>query len=183
MIAIIGILAAILFPVYARAREKARQTSCLSNLKQLALSVIEYTSDWDESFPWIGAVDVDSGRGSVQWEGLVQPYIKNQQIYRCPSTEGPYSYIYNASLSGLTDANIGGPARTVSLRGSTESQDGGLVASALLGGCNCYTGLCHGAECAEANQMCLTVSCKVKKAHNGGGQLRLRGWAREMVQP
>ncbi|NLO04745.1 MAG: prepilin-type N-terminal cleavage/methylation domain-containing protein, partial [candidate division WS1 bacterium] len=51
VIAIIAILAAILFPVFARAREKARQTSCLSNLKQISLAVIMYTQDYDDRMP------------------------------------------------------------------------------------------------------------------------------------
>ncbi|PIY51745.1 MAG: hypothetical protein COZ06_04120, partial [Armatimonadetes bacterium CG_4_10_14_3_um_filter_66_18] len=49
VIAIIAILAAILFPVFAKAREKARQTACLSNLKQLGLSIIMYANDYDET--------------------------------------------------------------------------------------------------------------------------------------
>ena len=49
VIAIIAILAAILFPVFAKAREKAYQTQCLSNTKQLALALLSYASDWDES--------------------------------------------------------------------------------------------------------------------------------------
>ena len=52
VIAIIAILAAILFPVFARAREKARQASCTSNLKQLTLGVIMYASDYDSKFPY-----------------------------------------------------------------------------------------------------------------------------------
>ncbi len=48
VIAIIAILAAILFPVFARAREKARQTSCLSNVKQLGLGFLMYAQDYDE---------------------------------------------------------------------------------------------------------------------------------------
>jgi prepilin-type N-terminal cleavage/methylation domain-containing protein len=51
VIAIIAILAAILFPVFARAREKARQTSCVSNLKQVALASLMYTQDYDECPP------------------------------------------------------------------------------------------------------------------------------------
>ncbi|HAZ64135.1 MAG TPA: hypothetical protein DCZ72_11075, partial [Armatimonadetes bacterium] len=51
VIAIIAILAAILFPVFAKAREKARAASCQSNLKQLGLSVMQYTQDWDEMYP------------------------------------------------------------------------------------------------------------------------------------
>lgn len=51
VIAIIAILAAILFPVFAQARAKARQTSCLSNMKQLGLGVMQYVQDYDETFP------------------------------------------------------------------------------------------------------------------------------------
>ena len=51
VIAIIAILAAILFPVFAKAREKARQTSCLSNLKQMQLAQMMYADDYDEVLP------------------------------------------------------------------------------------------------------------------------------------
>ncbi len=51
VIAIIAILAAILFPVFARAREKARQTSCLSNLKQIGTAMMMYVQDYDDTFP------------------------------------------------------------------------------------------------------------------------------------
>jgi len=51
VIAIIAILAAILFPVFAKVREKARQTACLSNQKQLGLAVMQYVQDYDESYP------------------------------------------------------------------------------------------------------------------------------------
>ncbi len=59
VIAIIAILAAILFPVFSRAREKARQTSCLSNVKQLALASRMYIDDWDEAWPAFDAVNWD----------------------------------------------------------------------------------------------------------------------------
>ncbi|MGE5530650.1 MAG: prepilin-type N-terminal cleavage/methylation domain-containing protein, partial [Bacteroidota bacterium] len=51
VIAIIAILAAILFPVFAKAREKARQSSCLSNTKQIGLSMMQYIQDYDEQLP------------------------------------------------------------------------------------------------------------------------------------
>ncbi|MFA4044255.1 MAG: hypothetical protein HZRFUVUK_001041, partial [Candidatus Fervidibacterota bacterium] len=56
VIAIIAILAAILFPVFARAREKARQASCQSNLKQIGLAIFQYAQDYDERLPlaWYG---------------------------------------------------------------------------------------------------------------------------------
>ena len=52
VIAIIAILAAILFPVFAKAREKARQSSCLNNQKQIGIAAYQYMGDWDESYPW-----------------------------------------------------------------------------------------------------------------------------------
>ncbi|MCE5238864.1 DUF1559 domain-containing protein [bacterium] len=97
VIAIIAILAAILFPVFAKAREKARQTSCLSNLKQLALGMLQYAQDYDETFPrrsGVGFYDASLGTFNyhttlnVHWHGwgtCILPYVKNTQIYKCPS--------------------------------------------------------------------------------------------------
>jgi len=88
VIAIIAILAAILFPVFARAREKARQASCSSNEKQIALGVLMYAQDYDEGLPLV----YDDGRGPNNreiWVTKVQPYVKNMQMFICPS--GPKS--------------------------------------------------------------------------------------------
>jgi len=52
VIAIIAILAAILFPVFSQAREKARATTCLSNMKQIMLGELMYTQDYDEVHSW-----------------------------------------------------------------------------------------------------------------------------------
>ena len=89
VIAIIAILAAILFPVFARAREKARQTSCLSNLKQVGLAVMMYCDDYDERYP--GSVMTYPGHYNqyTYWQELVQPYMKNWQMLVCPSGEAP----------------------------------------------------------------------------------------------
>ncbi|MEJ5251070.1 MAG: DUF1559 domain-containing protein [Chthonomonadetes bacterium] len=94
VIAIIAILAAILFPVFAQAREKARQTGCLSNLKQLALGVLMYTQDYDETFPKNEFVDQNRwGEWPANhyiWSSVrcVGPYLKNRDIYRCTSDAG-----------------------------------------------------------------------------------------------
>ena len=84
VIAIIAILAAILFPVFAKAREKARQTSCLSNMKQIGLGFAQYTQDYDEQY---FARDMGSVSGTISYSfrGAVNPYIKNMQIWACPS--------------------------------------------------------------------------------------------------
>jgi prepilin-type N-terminal cleavage/methylation domain-containing protein/prepilin-type processing-associated H-X9-DG protein len=83
VIAIIAILAAILFPVFAKAREKARQTACLSNVKQIGLSILMYCQDYDETFPcYVMYPCVDTGS---HWPAKLQPYVKNEQIFRCPT--------------------------------------------------------------------------------------------------
>jgi prepilin-type N-terminal cleavage/methylation domain-containing protein/prepilin-type processing-associated H-X9-DG protein len=81
VIAIIAILAAILFPVFAKAREKARTSSCLSNCKQIGLAVIQYVQDYDEHFPY---GPYNGGNGPALGF-MVNPYINNGQVWRCPS--------------------------------------------------------------------------------------------------
>ncbi|MHB8997362.1 MAG: DUF1559 family PulG-like putative transporter [Armatimonadota bacterium] len=83
VIAIIAILAAILFPVFAKAREKARQASCTSNLKQIALALRMYAQDYDETnLPRRPSATAPT---SQFWYGVIQPYVKNTQVNQCPS--------------------------------------------------------------------------------------------------
>jgi len=79
VIAIIAILAAILFPVFARAREKARQASCSANLKQIGLGTMMYVQDYDEKFPRFNHCY------SMTWREKIYPYVKSKQIFACPS--------------------------------------------------------------------------------------------------
>src|SRR5437773_834060 len=94
VIAIIAILAAILFPVFAQAREKARQTSCLSNMKQLSTALIMYVQDYDETLPKNEVIDQNNWgawpANHYLWSSAwcIQPYIKNRQIFQCPSDSG-----------------------------------------------------------------------------------------------
>ena len=74
VIAIIAILAAILFPVFARAREKARQITCASNLKQMGIALFMYNADHDQTYVT-----------NPMWKTKLQPYINNTQINHCPS--------------------------------------------------------------------------------------------------
>lgn len=99
VIAIIAILAAILFPVFAQAREKARGISCISNLKQIGLGFLMYTQDYDEAFP-VAINDLKNDGGCAPQLGwfnagggytlLIDSYIKNGGVYRCPSAESPF---------------------------------------------------------------------------------------------
>ncbi|HVK06028.1 MAG TPA: DUF1559 domain-containing protein [Armatimonadaceae bacterium] len=84
VIAIIAILAAILFPVFAQARDKARQAACLSNVKQMALAVQMYAQDYDETLPVAGVNNQRRGR----WMDQIVPYVKNIDIFNCPSSPG-----------------------------------------------------------------------------------------------
>jgi prepilin-type N-terminal cleavage/methylation domain-containing protein/prepilin-type processing-associated H-X9-DG protein len=86
VIAIIAILAAILFPVFARAREKARTISCLSNERQNGLGIVMYIQDYDEQFvPWNVFTGQPFPNDRATWPLLIQPYLKNWQLMRCPS--------------------------------------------------------------------------------------------------
>jgi prepilin-type N-terminal cleavage/methylation domain-containing protein/prepilin-type processing-associated H-X9-DG protein len=87
VIAIIAILAAILFPVFAKAREKARQTSCLSNVRQIATATISYVEDYDETYPAQYSIGGAAWNAGFVWQ--VQPYMKNKEIFVCPSWRQP----------------------------------------------------------------------------------------------
>jgi prepilin-type processing-associated H-X9-DG protein len=87
---IIAILASILFPVFARAREKARQTACLSNMKQLGMACNMYAQDYDELLPtedynWNANADGNEVGIDGSWRGVIMPYCKNTQLFQCPS--------------------------------------------------------------------------------------------------
>jgi len=137
VIAIIAILAAILFPVFARAREKARQSSCLSNVKQITLGVMMYAQDYDERLPWhylntgvAGSVQYPGGgtSGGIIWPLPVYPYVKNIQIFNCPSWGNTWSgnytgrqaYGISTHIVGKMLADIEQPAETIAL---ADSQD------------------------------------------------------------
>lgn len=101
VIAIIAILAAILFPVFARAREAARATSCRSNLKQIATSFQMYMQDYDETMPTgrqPANASCDDAFNSANWGGHVAnvlvPYVKNGQVWSCPSDQATANYNY-----------------------------------------------------------------------------------------
>ena len=94
VIAIISILASILFPVFARAREKARQTACLSNVSQLGKALLMYAQDYDECFP-------PGMAGTMPWWEEAFPYIRNRQIFQCPDRRDlTIGYGMNFSASG-----------------------------------------------------------------------------------
>ena len=80
VIAIIAILAAILFPVFAKARERAQQSACLNNLKQIGTATNLYFDDWDDRLYFHHAALEE-----ITWAGRLKPYTRTEQVYVCPS--------------------------------------------------------------------------------------------------
>ena len=130
VIAIIAILAAILFPVFARAREKARQSSCQSNVKQIMLGLMMYSQDYDEKYDTGHSADGDGY--NRRWVERLNPYVKNSQLFVCPSNGSvtrqwanspdsiPCSYMANYAIGrdmwaggGIAMATVVAPANTV----------------------------------------------------------------------
>ena len=116
VIAIIAILAAILFPVFARARENARRTSCLSNMKQIGLGMAQYQQDFDERVvpyrnsvtnpfrstendPFLGTTGTPSTQTATFMNQLLNPYIKSEQVWVCPSNSGGWVNVDKSSTS------------------------------------------------------------------------------------
>lgn len=147
VIAIIAILAAILFPVFAKAREKARQASCLANVKQLALACLQYSQDYDERM----VPSYDGSALSQIWNQMLQPYLKNTQILQCPSNSYAghtaclgtscsygwnYSYLTSNfgggsgySRGGIPIGSITMPAETIMLGDSGNNTLGYVIAN------------------------------------------------------
>ncbi len=108
VIAIISILVAILFPVFATAREKARQSACANNEKQIGLALLQYTQDYDESPPyWNHSVGTDYGG----WAGQMYPYIKSTAVFSCPddlyiATAPKTTVSYAANAYALNNSSL-----------------------------------------------------------------------------
>jgi len=164
VIAIIAILAAILFPVFAKAREKARQASCVSNMKQLGLGLLQYVQDYDEQFP----SQVDAGNNSwsnnpyttplgtaVTWDIMIYPYTKSTDILRCPDDPG-------TPVTLTSDSGVG--AAKVQRSYSIPTQIVDLLRSS------------NGAKLAQVNSPAITVLL-AERAQCGGSAANWQGCA------
>jgi prepilin-type N-terminal cleavage/methylation domain-containing protein/prepilin-type processing-associated H-X9-DG protein len=178
VIAIIAILAAILFPVFAKAREKARQTSCLSNEKQTLLGFMQYNQDYDGHWPMqngSGPVTIGLVTGASAVD-MVNPYIKSQQIWMCPdasvlngaasATTPPWysAYIFNGlvvTAAGITDAALAAPAQTIV---------GREWGSAAANGADQYSASCYLVP-AQGSITGDTSAANTLVFHNGGANV------------
>lgn len=119
--------AAILFPVFARARENARKTVCQNNLKQISLGVMQWSADHGDKFPTANSND--------SLRDTVMPYIKNSEVFECKSDtveDGTSDYQYNPDLSGVNIGDLNDPSSTPMLwdKPSIDHLDGGNIAFA-----------------------------------------------------
>jgi len=115
VIAIIAILAAILFPVFAKAREKARQTQCTNNQRQIALAVLMYAQEHEETLPDAGSVWADLKLTSAMRNTTALLQSTENKVLTCPDyTASPNGYLYNVMCSALPlgDTRISGAGST-----------------------------------------------------------------------
>jgi prepilin-type N-terminal cleavage/methylation domain-containing protein/prepilin-type processing-associated H-X9-DG protein len=147
-ISIVTILAALLFPVFARVRENTRRTNCASNQKQLALGLRIYVQDHDDIF--VPSGDVFTSPGG--WSERLEPYVKGPQLLQCPSEGTPQEnfaldytdYYYNLNLgpksgNSVNDASMEYPTTTIVL-GEGTSRESDYSCSGL-GQNECYFSL------------------------------------------
>jgi prepilin-type processing-associated H-X9-DG protein len=125
ILVILAMMAAILFPVFARGREKARQASCNSNLKQIALATLMYAQDYDGHLP-----------DATHWQDQLFPYIKNRQLYVCPTPEPGTgnTYAMNRRLSAARASDYPSPSQTIVFYDADEA---GRPVARHNGGTNC----------------------------------------------
>jgi prepilin-type N-terminal cleavage/methylation domain-containing protein/prepilin-type processing-associated H-X9-DG protein len=124
VMAVLLILAAILLPVLTGAREAARQTHCASSLQQIGRALQSYVDDHDGCYPpgrvqTTAREDDEKDEEVGDWEDAIQPYAKNNPLYRCPDDPSPAeffekSYTLNGSFAeGLPESAVTYPAATI----------------------------------------------------------------------
>lgn len=170
VVGVLAIVAAILFPLFARSRE-SRRPSCQNNLKQLALGFKQYNNDFDERYP---LVQVTANTGSTTynppygWADALQPYIRNTQVYQCPSDSaegseissdfGYTDYWYNANFmvfykgqwTGAPESMLSSVAQTI-IAGDGGNTDGKPTGDARYNICGDGTSLTKfGQRCTPA---------------------------------
>lgn len=124
VIGIIGVLAAIIFPVFASVRDAAHTTTCAGNLRQISLAITQYVQDYNGYYPHPDGV-VGPGIGNCGWAERVYPYTKSTEVFQCPAfdggefrpgcpPDGPDTYNDSKVVNwdGSYDLGRAGPART-----------------------------------------------------------------------
>jgi prepilin-type processing-associated H-X9-DG protein len=120
MTGLLAVGAAILFPVFTRARERALQSECISNLKQIVVAAKMFSNDWDGVLPAVGTYPEGKPYGEVwtpgrDWRELIGDYLRGaDQVFVCPAVKDQPapSYGWNRHLSGYQERKIQFPTTT-----------------------------------------------------------------------
>lgn len=156
-LAVVAVLAAILLPVFAQAREKARQTADLSNMKQMGLAVQMYVSDYDERlFFYASTTPGQSRTGPTaaipaalkdpeRWWNVIMPYVKSSALFACPSDNAPTpsndafgkptiprSYIACRAAEALTLTQLADPPETMVMTEKWNKNSAGAVTDSWI---------------------------------------------------
>ena len=127
VLVIVGVIAAILYPVFMRPREIGHRPSCQSPLKQMALGFKQYIQDYDEKYP----------PASVAWATVYLPYTKSTQILQCPVESTPpiatltTDYFFNARLLGVDEAKLNSISTTIAMGDGAGNQKPNYTLSQL----------------------------------------------------
>jgi prepilin-type N-terminal cleavage/methylation domain-containing protein len=127
VIAIIAILAAILFPVFSRAKEAAKKTSAIAQMRQLSMAVMQYADDHDGYFPPATNYGVANDNPIKIWSPIVQPYVRNVDIFVAPGSNGKYADSWatrNQQTVGYSGATAYDPAGCVEGQPDTNGCEG-----------------------------------------------------------
>lgn len=203
VIAIIAVLAAILFPVFAQAREKARSIACMSNMKQIGISVQMYIQDSDEQLffrPANSSARVGSGRSGVvitntiaydqaQWWNLLMPYVKSNGVFSCPddpvkplspdangSSTIPRSYVASCTAENLTLAQVDNPASTIVITEKWGYVDNGIGATGTKVSSETWMEPFDGDECQAGSDVNSSGGCTDAQPGYPVGMVKMANW-------
>jgi prepilin-type N-terminal cleavage/methylation domain-containing protein/prepilin-type processing-associated H-X9-DG protein len=203
VITIIAILAAILFPVFAQAREKARAISCLSNMNQIGLAVGMYIEDNDERLYFRSAnsaARVGSTRSGVvitnavsydaeQWWNLLLPYTTSKGVFVCPDdptqaasadSQGdatiPRSYVASCTAEDLTLAQVSSPATTIVVTEKWGHVDNGIGSTGTKVNTETWMEPFDGDECMAGSDANTSGACLDRQPGYPVGMVKMANW-------
>lgn len=202
-IAIIAILAAILFPVFAQARDKARATACMSNMKQIGTGLMMYVQDYDEALffrPANSSARVGSGRSGVvitntlaysqaQWWNLLMPYEKSNGVFACPSDSTkptspdiygnstiPRSYVASCAAESLSIAQVDDSVNTIVITEKWNHVDNGVGTTGTKINNETWMEPFDGDECQAGSDATTAGGCLDPRPGYPIGMVKMANW-------
>jgi len=142
VIAIIAILAAILFPVFARTKEAAKSARALLQMRQLGMATLMYASDFDDHFIPASLRTGNPADTPEIWTALMQPYVKNTDIFIAPGSDGTYATDWSQRFN-----------QSIGYNESTGFDPNGCVAGAVVPPCEGFTTVASFSETDDSSRV------------------------------